>query len=128
VPTRKQIAEAIDARMKIALPRFAAKQAKYLSKHGRYSQMLTGKRVPVDDTTGDTSVFDEFAVEIESKLPDGIAVEISVNVYETPYRQHGFELTMLLTDGEDRWLRTWNVGPETRRDIAWLKITNTVLA
>jgi hypothetical protein len=122
MPTRKQIADAIDARMETALPLLAAKQAEFRGRHGRYCQMLPGRRAAHYDTTSDVSVFDEFADKIESRLPLGIDVEISINIYETPDGQHGFELIMTLTDGAERWRRTWNVGPETRRGGGWLKV------
>lgn len=122
MPTRKEIADAIDARMAIALPLLAVKQAAYLATHKRYCQMLNGKRNPSDDKAGDVTVFDEFASQIESKLPAGIEVEIAINIYLTPANQHGFELTMTLTDGADKWQRIWNVGPEAHRDATWSKV------
>ena len=113
-------------------PKIVARQEAYAANHnGRYWQGIITPTVPPDDgasvaadyTKKPTDQLERWAdvFKAADALPANIPCQISVDVYDGPLGK-GWTVTLQGTKASKMYTRTWNVGPETWRETAWVVI------
>ena len=132
-----QAKAAADAWLASKLATVTARQETYRTANGRYWQGLATHAAPVahtankdDGRTGDrlnASPTDQAATWLAifpEWSADRFPAVARIDAYDGPLGK-GWTLTIELRHNGDRWRRVENVGPETWRAMAWVKLVLT---
>ena len=97
-------------------------QSSYFNSNGNYKQLLAThiSNIPSDGNSVPLDYGDDwglFGINLDSSLP----CSLSVNVYDGPSGK-GYEVNGVLKIGNDFWIRSINVGPESYRQNDWRKV------
>jgi hypothetical protein len=105
-----------------------SRQNTYFAVHGRYWQgarILSvtpdGTETAVDGTRKPSDQNENWSDFLGVDLPATLPVALRIDTYDGPQGK-GYTVTAEVTYNAKTWARTWNVGPETWRAVAWHQI------
>lgn len=127
---RTRLEDVIDA----LKTKVVSRQNTYFANHGRYWQGVRtlslgsvpdGTETAVDGSLKPSDQAETWADFLGVDLPGTLPVALWIDAYDGPQGK-GYVVTAEVTYNSKVWSRSWNVGPETWRSVAWHEVRDAV--